>query len=61
VIGVLSFCQYPPILVLVLLFAWIGERRVMRDAEARSAQSFTIFPARAGWVGRVGYAFRGER
>jgi hypothetical protein len=38
-IGGLAFCQYPPLLVLILLPAWIGERRVMRDAEASSAES----------------------
>jgi hypothetical protein len=59
-IGGLAFCQYPPLLVLILLSAWIGERRVMRDAEACSAESFTIFPAHVWWVGRVSYAFRGE-
>ncbi len=53
-------CQYPPLLVLILLSAWIDERRVMRDAEACSATHFTISRARAGWVGRVTYQFRGE-
>jgi hypothetical protein len=53
-------CQYPPLLVLFLLAAWIGERRVMRDAEACSARSFSIFRAPAGWIGRVSYQFMGE-
>lgn len=57
---VFPFCQYPPLLVFVLLVAWIDERRVMRDAEACSARSFSIRRARAGWVGRVGYLFMGE-
>lgn len=57
---VILFCQYPPLLVFLLLVAWLDERRVMRDAEACSASSFTIRRARAG-VGRVGYAFMGER
>ncbi len=57
---VFAFCQYAPLLVLVLLSAWIGERRVMRNAEACSATSFSIFRERAEWIGRVSYAFRGE-
>ena len=57
---VFPFCQYPPLLVLVLLTAWIDERRVMRDAEACSARSFSIRRARARCVGRVGYLFIGE-
>jgi hypothetical protein len=57
----LILCQYPPLLVLVLLSIWISERRVMRDAEACSATSFRIYSvARGGWVGRVAYSFRGE-
>ena len=59
-VGVITLCQYPPLLVLILLSAWIGERWVMRDAEACSARSFTIFTARAGVIGQVSYAFRGE-
>lgn len=58
--GAFILCQYPPLLVLVLLSAWIDERRVMRDAEACSATSFTISRARAGFVGQVDYQFRGE-
>lgn len=57
---VILFCQYPPLLVFVLLVAWIDERRVMRDAEACSARSFSIHRARVGWVGRVSYLFMGE-
>lgn len=54
-------CQYPPLLVLVLLSTWIGERRVMRDAEACSARNFSIYSrARAGRIGRVSYSFMGE-
>lgn len=60
--GFIAFavCQYPPLLVLFLLAAWIGERRVMRDAEACSARSFSIIRPRAGWIGRVSYQFMGE-
>jgi len=57
---VFAFCQYPPLLVLVLLSAWIDERRVMRNADACGATSFSVFRARAEWVGRVSYAFRGK-
>lgn len=52
--------QYPPLLVLILVSAWISERRVMRDAEACSARSVSISEARAGWVGRASYLFMGE-
>jgi hypothetical protein len=52
-------CQYPPLLVLLLLWEWIAERRVMRDAEACSARSFSIGATRAG-IGRVSYQFMGE-
>jgi hypothetical protein len=55
-----GFWVYPPLLVLVLLSAWISERRVMRDAEACSARSFKIQPAGSGWFGRVSYLFMGE-
>jgi hypothetical protein len=55
-----AICQYPPILVLILVSAWISERRVMRDAEACSARSVSISAERAGWVGRVSYLFMGE-
>lgn len=52
--------QYPPLLVFLLLWEWIAERRVMRDAEACSARSFSIHPVRAGRFGRVSYLFMGE-
>lgn len=52
--------QYPSLFVLLLLSEWIVERRVMRDAEACSARSFSINPARAGLIGRVSYLFMGE-
>lgn len=58
---VFIFCQYPPLLVLILLSAWIDERRVMRDAEACSARSFSVLNARSGQFGRVSYLFMGER
>jgi hypothetical protein len=53
-------CQYPPLLVLILLSACIGERRVMRDAEACSARSFSLSLARVPRIGRVAYLFMGE-
>lgn len=53
-------CQYPPLLVLLLLVEWIAERRVMRDAEACSARSFSIHLAPAGGFGYVSYLFMGE-
>jgi hypothetical protein len=56
----IQFWHLPPLLVLVLLLAWISERRVMRDAEARSARSFSISQARVGRLGRVSYLFMGE-
>ena len=34
--------QLPPLLVIVLLSAWISERRVLRNAEACSARSFSV-------------------
>jgi hypothetical protein len=54
------FGIYPPLLVLVLLSAWIGERRVMRDAEACSARSFTFSHSASGRITRVSYLFMGE-
>jgi hypothetical protein len=51
---------YPPLLVLVLLFAWIGERRVLRDAETCSARSFTFSHSASGRIARVSYLFMGE-
>lgn len=56
----LTFCLYPPLLVLVLLSAWIGERRVMRDAGACSARSFTFSHSASGRIVRVSYLFMGE-
>ena len=56
----LLVCQYPPLLVLLLLSGWIEERRVMRDAAACSARSFSISRARAGRLGHVSYLFMGE-
>jgi len=53
-------CVYPPLLVLVLLSAWIGERRVMRDAEACSVRSFTFSHSTSGRIVRVSYLFMGE-
>jgi hypothetical protein len=52
--------QYPPVFVLFLTAAWISERRVMRDAEACSARSFSISQAQIGRAGRVSYLFMGE-
>jgi hypothetical protein len=59
--GALTFCLYPPLLVLVLLSAWIGESRVMRDAEACSARSFTFSHSASGRIVRVSYLFMGEQ
>jgi hypothetical protein len=58
---VLQFCVYPPLLVFFMLVAWIDERRVMRDADACGASSFSVDRAPVGWGRRVSYAFRGER
>ena len=52
--------QYPPLLVLLLTAAWIDERRVLRDAEACSARSFSISRAQVGRTRRVSYLFTGE-
>jgi hypothetical protein len=50
----------PPLIVLVLLWAWISERWVLRDAEACAARSFSV-TGRDGWrVRRVAYAFVDE-
>lgn len=38
----LLFGQFLPILVIFMLFAWIGERWVMRDVEACSARSYSL-------------------
>lgn len=53
--------QYPPMLVLLIIAAWIDERWMMRDVEACSATSFSISRAQFGRAGRVSYQFRGER
>jgi hypothetical protein len=45
----------PPVIVVILLSAWISERRVMKDAEACSARSCSM-ANRA-----VSYLFMGER
>jgi hypothetical protein len=52
--------QYPPVWVLLLTAAWFDERRVLRDAEACSATSFSVSQAQVGRTGRVSYQFRGE-
>jgi hypothetical protein len=54
------FGIYPPLLVLVLLSAWIQERKVMRDAEACSARSFTFSHSNAGLITGASYLFMGE-
>jgi hypothetical protein len=51
---------YAALFVLVLLAAWVGESRVMRDAEACNARSFSISTETRGF-GRVSYLFMGER
>jgi hypothetical protein len=58
--GPLIFLQYPPLIVLVLLSVWIGERRVMKDAEARCARSFSLFSSAGGRITEVAYLFMGE-
>jgi hypothetical protein len=60
VYAAIMFLQYPPLLVLVLLSVWIGERRVMRDAEARSARSFSFSNSVSGRIARVSYLFMGD-
>jgi hypothetical protein len=56
----LIFLQYPPLIVLVLLSVWVGERRVMKDAEARSARSFSLSNSAGGRITQVAYLFMGE-
>jgi hypothetical protein len=51
----LYISHWVPLIVLILLWAWIRERWVMRDAEACSATSFAVTGRRAS------YSFRGER
>lgn len=55
-------CQYVPLFVILLLWAWIDERRVLRDAEACSARSFSIseYGRGARRIQRVSYLFMGE-
>lgn len=53
-------CEYSPLLVLVMLSAWVSERRVLRDAEACSARSFSLSQSHRGRIGRVSYLFMGE-
>jgi len=52
--------QYPPMVVLLLVGAWIGERRVLRNAAACSVRSFSVRRGQVGLVGRVSYLFMGE-
>lgn len=54
------FFKYAPLLVLVMLSAWIGERRVLRDAAACSATSFRLSESDSGSGMQVSYAFVGE-
>jgi hypothetical protein len=56
----LIFLQYPPLIVIVLLSVWVGERRVMKDAEARTARSFSLFNSAGGRITEVVYLFMGE-
>lgn len=51
----LYMSHWAPLIVLILLWAWLRERWVMRDAEACSATSFSVTGRRAS------YSFRGER
>jgi hypothetical protein len=57
----LFVCQYASLLVLLLVSEWIAERRAMRDAEACSARSFSIYPTQDGRFGTVAYLFMGEQ
>jgi len=50
--------QWPALIVLALLSAWISEKWVLRDAEACSARSFTVYGD--GRFRRVSYSFIGE-
>ena len=56
----MAILQYPPLLVLLLIAAWLDERRVLRNAEACSARSFTVSRGQVGLAGRVSYLFMGE-
>jgi hypothetical protein len=55
-----TLCLCSSLLVLVLISAWIGERRVMRNAEACSARSFVFSHSASGRITRVSYQFMGE-
>jgi hypothetical protein len=50
--------QWPLVIVLALLAAWISEKWVLRDAEACSARSFSVTDG--GRVRQVSYSFMGE-
>jgi hypothetical protein len=60
VVGSACILQLLPLFVVVLLSAWVDERRVLRSAEACSARSFSISHARIRRTGRVSYLFMGE-
>jgi len=51
--------EYAPLPVILMLSAWIQERRVLRDAEACSARSFSL-SLRIHCLGNVAYLFMGE-
>jgi hypothetical protein len=51
----LVIVQYPPLVVLVLIAAWIDERWVMRSVEACSARSVSVSQAQVGRAGRISY------
>jgi hypothetical protein len=54
------FAQFPVMLVLCLIGTWIGERRVLRNAEACSARSYSVSRTPSGWSGWISYLFMGE-
>ena len=53
-------CELLPLPVLILVSAWVSERKIMRDAEACAARSFTFPTLRSHQIGRVSYLFMGE-
>jgi hypothetical protein len=57
---VMAVLEYLPLLVLLSLSAWLEERRVMSNADACGATSFSFSHSPAGRVVRVTYAFKGE-
>jgi hypothetical protein len=61
--GYLAFFIWhvPPVIVVILLSAWVSERWIMRDAEACSARSFTFSHSASGRIAGVSYLFMGER